>query len=422
VESALNKPSLAVVTEDFGTLLHQHNELHRHAAEGFGHVSNWDLRLGASYLVSDVNPMLALDASRVYSSLVVKLGTVMSRSDLLIKLVEAGSQNDQKMLERTVAALVAEARAKQHHTLADRISGVWDEGQINRAPRAVGGTAIPEKVRDLVIERPARRPMIDMILEADVRTEIGDLIDEQQNAALLQSHGLEPRSRAMLVGPPGNGKTSLAEAIAYELALPFYVARYESLVGSYLGETASRLKRVFDFARSTPCVLFLDEFDAIGKERGDKHETGEIKRVVSSLLMQIDDLPSYTVLVCATNHPELLDRAVWRRFQVRVDLEAPSPKIIKEWLAPFSEEVGVSSTKLATALAGASYAEIEEFVMTIRRKMILLHNSRSNADIVSDVIRVWRKRLSEPSGSKVKPNGSGQSDRTPATSRGRGKV
>lgn len=346
----------------------------------------------------------------------------MSRSDLLIKLVEAGSQNDQKMLERTVAALVAEARAKQHHTLADRLSGVWDEGQINRAPRAVGGTIIPEKVRDLVIERPARRSMIDMILETDVQAEVNDLIEEQQNAALLQSHGLEPRSRVMLVGPPGNGKTSLAEAIAYELALPFYVARYESLVGSYLGETASRLKRVFDFARSTPCVLFLDEFDAIGKERGDKHETGEIKRVVSSLLMQVDDLPSYTVLVCATNHPELLDRAVWRRFQVRVDLEAPSARTIKDWLAPFSAEVGVSAAKLSTALTGASYAEIEEFVTTVRRKLILLHNSRSSVDIVSDAIRVWRKRVGEAPGSKVKPNGSGQSDRSPATSRGRAKV
>ncbi|NBW10327.1 MAG: AAA family ATPase [Caulobacteraceae bacterium] len=345
----------------------------------------------------------------------------MSRSDLLIKLVEAGSQNDQKMLERTVQALVAEARAKQHHTLADRLSGVWDQGQVNRTPRAVGGTLVPEKVRDLVTERPARRSLDDMVLTPEVGGEIRDLLDEQQQAALLQSHSLEPRSRVMLVGPPGNGKTTLAEAIAYELALPFFVARYDSLVGSYLGETATRLKRVFDFARSTPCVLFLDEFDAIGKERGDKHETGEIKRVVSSLLMQIDDLPSYTVLVCATNHPELLDRAVWRRFQIRVDLEAPTPKILKDWLTPFSKEVGVPATRLTSLLVGASYAEIEEFVTTVRRKVILLHNSRSSSDIVADVSRSWRSRLGGPPGSKVKPNGSGQSDRTLGPTRSRSK-
>src|SRR3712207_6872521 len=97
------------------------------------------------------------------------------------------------------------------------------------------------------------------------------------------------------------------------------------MIGSYLGETAGRLKRVFEYARTTPCVLFFDEFDTIGKERGDVHETGEIKRVVSSLLLQIDALPSYVTVVVASNHPELLDRAVWRRFQLRLYL--PPPKI-----------------------------------------------------------------------------------------------
>jgi AAA+ superfamily predicted ATPase len=99
-----------------------------------------------------------------------------------------------------------------------------------------------------------------------------------------------------------------------------FVVRYEAMIGSFLGETAGRLKRVFDYARRTPCVLFFDEFDSVGKERGDIHETGEIKRVVTSLLMQIDDLPSYTIVVAATNHAELLDRAVWRRFQLRLGL------------------------------------------------------------------------------------------------------
>ena len=98
------------------------------------------------------------------------------------------------------------------------------------------------------------------------------------------------------------------------------------MISSYLGETASRLKRIADYAKTTPCVLFFDEFDAIGKERGDIHETGEIKRVVSTLLMQIDELPSYTLVAAATNHPELLDRAAWRRFQVRVQLKLPNHK------------------------------------------------------------------------------------------------
>lgn len=128
----------------------------------------------------------------------------------------------------------------------------------------------------------------------------------------------------MLAGAPGNGKTTLAEVLAYELMYPLFVVRYETLVGSYLGETSSRLKHLMDYAKTQRCVLFFDEFETLGKERGDTHETGEIKRVVISLLLQIDDLPDYVVVVAASNHPELLDRAVWRRFQLRIELPMPT--------------------------------------------------------------------------------------------------
>src|SRR6185436_19787896 len=108
--------------------------------------------------------------------------------------------------------------------------------------------------------------------------------------------------------------------LAGALIVPLYAVRYDGVVGSYLGETAQRLRRLFAFARTRQCVLFFDEFDTLGKERADEHETGEIKRVVSSLLLQIDDLPSHVVVVTATNHAEILDRAVWRRFQIRLNL------------------------------------------------------------------------------------------------------
>ena len=142
---------------------------------------------------------------------------------------------------------------------------------------------------------------------------------------MLRSYGLEPRNKILLIGPPGNGKTSLAEAIAEALMVPLLTVRYESIIGAYLGETASRLSKLFEYAKTRQCVLFFDEFDTIGKERGDQHETGEIKRVVSSLLMQIDALPSYVVTIAATNHDALLDQAVWRRFQVKLELPKPTP-------------------------------------------------------------------------------------------------
>src|SRR5690606_12529058 len=144
-----------------------------------------------------------------------------------------------------------------------------------------------------------------------------------------------PRNRVMLAGPPGNGKTSLAEALATELMIPFITVRYEGIMDSYLGETSNKLNNLFEYVRTRHCVLFFDEFDTIGKERGDTQETGEIKRVVSSLLLQIDRLPSHVIVVTATNHPELLDRAVWRRFQLKIELNLPNKKQIDEWIDMF---------------------------------------------------------------------------------------
>jgi AAA+ superfamily predicted ATPase len=142
-----------------------------------------------------------------------------------------------------------------------------------------------------------------------------------------------------LAGPPGNGKTSLAEALGATLMVPFLLVRYEAVIGGFLGETAVRLRSLFDLARTPQCVLVLDEFDVLAKERGDAQETGEIKRVVRSLLLPIDDLPSWTVVVAATNHPELLDRAVWSRFQLRPSLPPPGRSEIEEWLRRFERRL-----------------------------------------------------------------------------------
>ena len=246
----------------------------------------------------------------------------MARSDLLVSLVRAGASGDSRELATTVEALIAEERAKQHYILADRLERALRNNGKGGPSHAVAGSAV--RARDYVLETPPRKRLEDLFLPELCERACRELIEEQQRASLLRSHSLEPRHRLLLVGPPGNGKTSLAEAIAEALAVPFFVVRYDAIIGSFLGETASRLRRVFDYARTTPCVLFFDEFDAVGKERGDVNETGEIKRVVTSLLMQVDALPSYTVVIAASNHSELLDRAVWRRFQFRLELPAPT--------------------------------------------------------------------------------------------------
>ncbi|KIG19247.1 Cell division protein FtsH [Enhygromyxa salina] len=201
----------------------------------------------------------------------------------------------------------------------------------------------------------------------------------------------------LLSGPPGNGKTSLAAALAGELAVPMLVVRYDAVIGSFLGETAARLARMFDYVRTRRCVLFFDEFDTLGKERGDEHETREVKRIVSSLLLNIDALPSHAVVITATNHPELLDRAVWRRFQLRLNLPPPVGRDINRFLDAFEQQQGVTvggpvKKSVRSVLAGHSFSEIEEFLLDAQRRLVLSGGATTVDEILKARVKQWRLR------------------------------
>ncbi len=328
----------------------------------------------------------------------------MARSDLLVNLVKAGTSGDRRLMRSTVEALIAEERSKQHNVLADRLLKAMNGLANGLAHSPHPQTEAFAKGKDFLAEIQPRRRLEDLLLPDLVREATDQLIEEQRRADLLRSHSLEPRHRLLLVGPPGNGKTSLAEAIAEALALPFFVVRYELMIGSYLGETATRLKRMIDYARTQPCVLFFDEFDAIGKERGDKHETGEIKRVVSSLLMQVDDLPSYTIVIAATNHAELLDRAAWRRFQLRVELPQPTTrdisKFIDRFFKRFAESCEMSPAATAKKLGVISFAEAEQFCLDVQRRHVLALGGTSLKEILAEQLQIWASRVGPKSYSK----------------------
>lgn len=284
--------------------------------------------------------------------------------------------------------MIAEEREKQHHLLAERL-----EEALRAAAPIENGSHRAEGAAGIAILTPRRR-LDDLVLAEAVRAAVEELIEEQQRTEVLRAHGLEPRHRVLLTGPPGNGKTSLAEAIAEALLLPLLVVRYEEVIGSYLGETASRLAAVFGFARMRRCVLFFDEFDAVAKERGDEHETGEIKRVVSSLLMQVDTLPSHAIVVAASNHPELLDRAAHRRFQLRLELPMPGKVARMAWferlLSELGEPVGLSAETLARRSTGASFSQLQDLAEDIQRRRVL-EPGTSLRRLVPDRLRRWRE-------------------------------
>lgn len=315
----------------------------------------------------------------------------MASAHIILSLIKAGAAGDKSLFRRATEALIADERAKRHDVLAERLEQEWSRASGNGSSAGINGRSLssPGQILDLIIETTPRRGLSDLVLTDQILLACRELIEEHHRADLLRSHNLEPRHKVLLIGPPGNGKTSLAEAIATELMVPFLTVRYEGLVGSYLGETASRLRRVFDYARTRACVLFFDEFDTLGKERGDVHETGEIKRVVSSLLLQIDELPPHVVVVTATNHPELLDRAVWRRFQLRFDLGPPTRSQIAQYLRSTQARLKVDlgpAAKLAEQLCGKSFAELEALVLDIARRHVL-------AEPGADVRAIVRSRL-----------------------------
>lgn len=293
----------------------------------------------------------------------------MPRGDLLIHLVRAARQRDGPELHRTVESMIAEERGKQHHLLAERL-----EEALRAATPRDGGDHHAAPAQGFSVRTP-RFQLDDLVLPERTREAVDELIEEHQRVELLRAYAVEPRHRLLLLGPPGNGKTSLAEAIAEALLLPLVAVRYEEVIGSYLGETAARVAAVFAFARTRRCVLLFDEFDALAKERGDEHETGEIKRVVSSLLLQVDALPSHAVVVAASNHPELLDRAAFRRFQLRLELPLPGKVARIAWferfLASLDEPVGIGAETLARKATGASFSQLQDLAEDVRRRRVL---------------------------------------------------
>lgn len=293
----------------------------------------------------------------------------MARSDLLIALVAAARSGDAARVTEAILTLAADEEHKRHGVLASRLRELASE-ETDLLPVSANPSE-PAKSRGTVPDRS----LSSVWLSPENRQQVDALLDDHRYGAALRNEGLRPRSKVVLTGSPGNGKTSLAEALATELRRPLFRVRYETVIGSLLGSTGTELHALFAEAAQQESVLFFDEFEVLAKERADAQEAGEMRRVVSTLMLLLDALPSWVTVVAATNHPEMLDRAIWRRFDVHLDLAEPSrverTRFARELASRYRLQ-GVSSLVRRVGQAESpSYSWIEAQVFAARRAEVV---------------------------------------------------
>lgn len=227
------------------------------------------------------------------------------------------------------------------------------------------------------------------LLSVDLEETLGQLIQERRQMNRLASMGLNPTRSAIFVGPPGVGKTLTARWVGSQLGMPLYVLDLTAVMSSLLGRSGSNLRAALDFAKRSPCVLLLDEIDAIAKRRSDDTDVGELKRLVTVILQEVDEWPASGLLLAATNHPDLIDPALWRRFDLVVTFNTPEraavKAAIKRFLGPDYSLFGRWIDILTFAFSGESFSDIERELQRFRRAVAL--GTASDADLIEEFIK-----------------------------------
>jgi SpoVK/Ycf46/Vps4 family AAA+-type ATPase len=274
--------------------------------------------------------------------------------------------------------------------LADKLEKEGDTASAGRLRKMLEETdhqlrpakAAFEKI--LPVDSDSRFPLVEhvnlkaihesrVILAEEQWDTVNEFLSVAKSYAQIEVGGAVGSLSFLMYGPPGTGKSRLARFIAQELGLPLYIARLDGLISSFLGNTSKNIRAIFDFTAKTPCVLFLDEFDAIAKLRGDSQEMGELKRVVNSFIQNLDSLERHSIVLAATNHDALLDTAVWRRFSYRLALDYPTTKLRREMWTEFLRPLKFIPRELEILVdisEGFSGSDIREVCLRLHRRGI----------------------------------------------------
>ncbi len=318
----------------------------------------------------------------------------MASAAQLKALLQSHADGDDSRFYSIGLQLAAAEARNGHGDLAKELRDIVEKTRSRDSQRGshenILQIAQPQgEVADLLTVRQATARLSDLILDEAAGTHVRRVLHEQKHLDKLKSHGLRARQTLLLTGPPGCGKTLTASAIAGELGLPLIIVRLESLMTRYLGETAAKLRLIFEAVEKTRAVYLFDEFDSIGIARGSENDVGEMRRVLNSFLVFVENHRGNSVIIAATNHGHLLDRALYRRFDDLIELGLPSVELaertLRERLAgQKSPRLGYS--KLAAAAEGLSFAEITRVCEESIKDMLLHDKKNLTTDGVLQVI------------------------------------
>lgn len=312
----------------------------------------------------------------------------MSAARHMIALLKSHLEGDDKeFLSVAMQAAAHEARLG-HVAVAQQLRDLIDESK--RRSSAVGsrsGQLVVLEPRGelaslLSVQTPAIR-FSDMAMPETLAERLKRVLLEQRQQKRLREHSLSPRRKLLFLGPPGSGKTMTASALAGELHLPLFTIMLEGLITKFMGETAAKLRLVFEAIRQSPGVYFFDEFDALGAHRTQSNDVGEIRRVLNSFLQLLEKDNSQSLIVAATNHPELLDRALFRRFDDVIEYKLPDPtlaeEILRRKLAMFQTE-DIDWTRILPETDGLSQAELVRASEEAAKKAVLGGSTRITSE------------------------------------------
>jgi len=343
----------------------------------------------------------------------------MASAEQLKALLKSHINRDDRQFYSVAMQVAAHEAKVGHGKLAMDLRDMIDAAKAHAASDEQQQKLVPlarprgELASLLSVTYPKNR-LADMVLDDQATEQLQRIMKEQRMFARIREHGLSPRRKLLLVGPPGTGKTMTASALAGELGIPLFLVRLDALITKFMGETAAKLRQVFDAIAEVRGIYFFDEFDAIGSRRGLANDVGEIRRVLNSFLQMIEHDQSNSLIIAATNHPEILDYALFRRFDDVIEYHLPTSdqaaNLIRSRVGNFAPKP-FPVKAIAAKAQGLSYAEIRRAIDEAIKEAIMHDEERVKGAILSKALAERHQLSQKIANNKTASNHAGTTTR-----------